>query len=275
MPAAVVAAALEHVEKALQVGVDIGMRIDQRMPHAGLRGEMHDLRKLVLGEQRRHAGAVGEVELDEAIAVQPGELGQPRLLKGRVVVAVDVVETDHGAASLQQAARDMEADEACRAGDEDGIVGHHSRHSSTPAGLPARSSFDLTSSTRPSPFFRSRVINGQPCLTKPSWATAKITASAGCSASMSLSAMPYSRCASSARASGSCTCTEMPEDCSSRTMSATLELRMSGTFSLKVRPSTMALPPPRLFCDRRRTHSRATRWPTESLIRRPAKITCG
>ena len=55
MLAAVVPAAFQHVEEALQVGVDIGVRIAERMAHAGLRGEMHDMRKSVLGEQRRGA----------------------------------------------------------------------------------------------------------------------------------------------------------------------------------------------------------------------------
>ena len=63
MPAAIVAAAFQDVEEAVEIGVDIGVRVDQRMAHAGLRGEMHDVGKAVLGEQRRDGGAVGKIEL--------------------------------------------------------------------------------------------------------------------------------------------------------------------------------------------------------------------
>ena len=42
MPASRVPASFEHVEKAREIGIDIGMRIDQGMPHAGLGSEVHD-----------------------------------------------------------------------------------------------------------------------------------------------------------------------------------------------------------------------------------------
>src|SRR4249919_1289762 len=42
MPAAVVAAAFEHVEEAREVGVRIGVRIDERMPQAGVRHSLVD-----------------------------------------------------------------------------------------------------------------------------------------------------------------------------------------------------------------------------------------
>ncbi len=66
MLATVVAAALQHVEEALEIGVDIDMRIVHRIAHAGLGGEMDDLRKTVLQEQVRGRGAVGQVARDEA-----------------------------------------------------------------------------------------------------------------------------------------------------------------------------------------------------------------
>ena len=41
MLGAAVAAAFENIEKAREIGVEIGMRILQRVAHARLRGEMH------------------------------------------------------------------------------------------------------------------------------------------------------------------------------------------------------------------------------------------
>ena len=55
MPAAVVPAAFEDIGEADQIGIHIGVRIDQRIAHAGLRGEMDDMGKAMLREQRGHA----------------------------------------------------------------------------------------------------------------------------------------------------------------------------------------------------------------------------
>ena len=69
MPAAVVAAAFQHVDEALDVGIDIGVRIFKRIAHAGLRREMDDMRETVLAaNSAATAGAVGEIELDETEA---------------------------------------------------------------------------------------------------------------------------------------------------------------------------------------------------------------
>src|SRR5579885_3245316 len=48
---AVVAATLEHIEKAGDVGVNVGVRIDERVAHAGLRGEMHHPLRPGVGEK--------------------------------------------------------------------------------------------------------------------------------------------------------------------------------------------------------------------------------
>ena len=62
MAAAVVTASLEHVDEADEVSVDVSVRIDQRMPHPRLGGEMHDQRKAMFDKQRRRGGTVGKVE---------------------------------------------------------------------------------------------------------------------------------------------------------------------------------------------------------------------
>ncbi len=65
MPAAGVAAALQHVEEADQVRLGIGVRVDEGVAHADLRTEIHHERKPVRGEQFGHANAVGEIEFFE------------------------------------------------------------------------------------------------------------------------------------------------------------------------------------------------------------------
>ena len=125
MPAAVVPAAFEHVEEAGEVGVRIGMRIDQRMAHARLRGEMHDVGKAVRREQIRHRLAVGEVDLLEL-----GKPGTRRArasracLQCRIVVVIEVVEADHLVPVREQPLRHVHADEAGRTGDENRVACH-------------------------------------------------------------------------------------------------------------------------------------------------------
>ena len=54
MFAAVVPAALQHVDEALDIGVDIGVRMVDRITHAGLSREVDHHLKPVLREQRCH-----------------------------------------------------------------------------------------------------------------------------------------------------------------------------------------------------------------------------
>src|SRR5437870_1831242 len=54
MPASRVPTTLEHIEKTGKIGMGVGMRIDQRMTHAGLRSQMHDGGKTIGGKQFRH-----------------------------------------------------------------------------------------------------------------------------------------------------------------------------------------------------------------------------
>ena len=104
MPAAVVPAAFEHVEEAGQVGVDIGVRIDQRMAHAGLRGEMHDTGE---ADAPRTAppcrSRSARSSLTKAKAGQLREFGEPRLLERRIVIGIEVVDADDRPARLRAA----------------------------------------------------------------------------------------------------------------------------------------------------------------------------
>jgi hypothetical protein len=107
----------------LDIGAHIGARIDQRVAHAGLGGEVDDAVGVFLPfQQRREGAALGHVDAGKAkrVAAEARELGEPRLLQRRVVVVVDVVDADDGFAARHQRARHMHADEPGRAGDDDG-----------------------------------------------------------------------------------------------------------------------------------------------------------
>ena len=59
-------AAFQHVEEADEVRIRIGVRLEQRMAHAGLRGQMNDMREAMRGEQCGKALAVRDIALLEA-----------------------------------------------------------------------------------------------------------------------------------------------------------------------------------------------------------------
>jgi hypothetical protein len=111
----VVAAALEHVAEAHQVGLDVGgggqgLAVGRLAAEGGLQG-----------------GAILQAGLDQgeggaAAGGQLLQLGQSRALEGGVVVGIEVVEAEHGRAALQQTLAEMKADEA-------GGAGNQNRHS--------------------------------------------------------------------------------------------------------------------------------------------------
>ena len=122
MAARRLAAALEHIEEAGEIGVGISMRIDERVTYARLRGEMDHGGKPLRGKQRGDARAISNVALLETKRGKRGKLFKARALQGRIVIAVEIVEPDDGPALLQQPACHVVADESRCAGDQDGIA---------------------------------------------------------------------------------------------------------------------------------------------------------
>jgi hypothetical protein len=132
------AAALQDIDEALQIGIHVVVRMPKRMAHAGLGREMHHHREFFRRKQRGDRGAVGEIELDETKPFVTFKLLESRLLERRIVIRRQAVEADNRVPSREQPARHMRADEAGCSRHQDGLVGHR-RQSSIPPGLPARS----------------------------------------------------------------------------------------------------------------------------------------
>src|SRR3546814_3408587 len=102
------------------IGADVGKGILERVAHPRLGGQVDDLGDLrELAGQGEHCVAVLHVEAAEGEAVAPAEAGEPRLLQGRIVITVQVIDTDYTAAPLHKLLCNMEADEASGAGDQD------------------------------------------------------------------------------------------------------------------------------------------------------------
>ncbi len=124
MAAAMVPASFQHVDETREIGVDIGMRMVDRIAHAGLCREMHHFGKTMPGKQAFRRRAVGEIDPLERKAALPTQDVEPRLLQRRVVIVVEIVETDHGAAFGQQPPRNVKADETRGPGDQYRLIRH-------------------------------------------------------------------------------------------------------------------------------------------------------
>ena len=127
-----VAAGLKDVVKADEVGLDIYVRMVDRIAHARLRGEVHHDVRLVLGKERVQNRLFRHVAAHEAeAAARPGPLRSQRLkpreailLEGDLIVVVHAVDADHvdGIVLAQKGLRQKAADKARRAGDQNGFA---------------------------------------------------------------------------------------------------------------------------------------------------------
>ena len=113
------AATFQDVPEADEVGVDVGGGLLEAVANSGLGGQVDHAVGLGLGEQRRHRFAIGQVDGRVAIALARFKPRKARLFQRRVVVGVEIVQPHHSVAAIQQPMRDVGADEAGRAGDQD------------------------------------------------------------------------------------------------------------------------------------------------------------
>ena len=96
----------------------VGLRIVQRIAHAGLRGQMHDPVEALGGEQRRTRLRVADIEAVEGKARMRLQPREACLLELGIVIVVEVVDADDLVIALEQPLRDMHADEAGSSGDQ-------------------------------------------------------------------------------------------------------------------------------------------------------------
>ena len=65
MPHALVAAALEHISKAIEVALDVGRGVLNRITHARLGGQVHHGPGFAVREQCRDRGPILQIALRE------------------------------------------------------------------------------------------------------------------------------------------------------------------------------------------------------------------
>lgn len=87
-------ARFQNIIKADNVAFDVHVGVRDGVPHACLRGEIHDDLRPVSREEVGNQALVGKVSADEREVLERLELCQPRLLEPDVIVVVQVVQPD-------------------------------------------------------------------------------------------------------------------------------------------------------------------------------------
>ena len=103
-----------------QIGLDIGMRVLDRIPHPRLRAEMDDAVEVLAFEHLGELGHAGEVLLVEgkAIAAHFAQGSKAILLEADLIIVVDVIDADNAVAAREELAGEAVANEPGGAGDE-------------------------------------------------------------------------------------------------------------------------------------------------------------
>ena len=125
-----IAAGLQNIVEADDIGFDVGIGIGDGIADTGLRRQIHHHVKALFGEQLFHQGLVGDAATDKAPAVfrllgrQFANLLQTVFLNGHVVVGIHIVKTHHRHAfqRTQQLLHQFRADKAGGTGDQNGLT---------------------------------------------------------------------------------------------------------------------------------------------------------
>lgn len=115
----IVSAAFEHIGEANQIGIDVSVRIFQRIAHTGLRGKIDNHIEFFRCEQCSDARRIGQIELDEAEGRRWREAFEAIFFQRDIVIIIHVVDTDDALPAREQPQGKMMADESGDAGDED------------------------------------------------------------------------------------------------------------------------------------------------------------
>ena len=106
----IIPATFEDIHKALQISVDIGVRVFQRITYPGLRRQMDDAVRLFFGKDTGHRFLV----LDrDTVKPEGGMVSNPRkarFFQGDIVIIIQIVDAHNLVSACQQAFNAMHAD---------------------------------------------------------------------------------------------------------------------------------------------------------------------
>src|SRR5579872_6625010 len=114
-----VATRFENVHEADKITLHISLRIGQRIAHARLGREVNHHIESVLLEQAVQRSGIDKIGMDELEGRASPKHIEPGMFQTHIVIVIEVVEADDRATRIEIALREMEADEARGACNED------------------------------------------------------------------------------------------------------------------------------------------------------------
>src|SRR5262245_44409283 len=124
MTTRVVPTSFQHVEKALEIGIDVSMRLLDRVAHAGLGREMNDGGEAMLRKQRSDCVAICQIGLHKREAAILLKDVKPRPLQRGIIIAVEIIEPENRPAFSQKLPGDVKTDEAGRPRGQNRLIRH-------------------------------------------------------------------------------------------------------------------------------------------------------
>jgi len=117
-------AGFEHIGETDQVGLHVDGRRFQRIAHPGLRRQVQHPARSMFGEYPAQGGGIFYV--DRFHGQIRAQCGHPVVLQLRIVVIVEIVQSEQAFAAREQSTADVGADKAGSAGDQNGgiVCGH-------------------------------------------------------------------------------------------------------------------------------------------------------
>lgn len=111
----IMATPFKDIYKPLQIGIDISVRIFQRVSHPGLRGQMNDTIRLFISENTSHRVPVFDRNTVKAKRLMVSDAGKPRLFQRDIIIVVEIINPDDFITARQQAFDTMHANETSTA----------------------------------------------------------------------------------------------------------------------------------------------------------------
>src|SRR6478735_1763329 len=94
-------AIFQNIEESCDIGINIGMRIDQGIAHPRLGRKIDHCANRMRGKYRRESVPVRQIRLDERKLLLRIELSQSGILQVYIVIIIHVVEAQHLLSTLK------------------------------------------------------------------------------------------------------------------------------------------------------------------------------
>ena len=111
--------AFEYIDEADEIGIDVGMGIDERIADSGLGGKIDHGVEAIFIKEGGHRLTIGEIDVDMDKARTFSQSGHAMPLQLRIIVVVEVIQPHHLGPTVDEPFCQMCSDKAGGAGNQD------------------------------------------------------------------------------------------------------------------------------------------------------------